>query len=1305
MPAEARPRRAAAVQANQAMAKARAHDKEDAAARALRPRNGAEAAKAKGKQRALAKDAVREEEDEEEEMDDGDESEPESEEEEEEDDDDDDDEKEATLQPKTPKPRTVAATTQTPDANNLYEACRAGPSSLVVDLGKALVKSALVGGGGERTAVCRLVALTLRSAGLDAADAAVAPSALDQPNAMDALVDAKADIAAAATRTDTKAAARMLTRGMQSLWKAVAGALCASEAALRGSLLQTLSDFAVKMAACSVRPMRSAGADVALALMSALVSAAAPTHKERSATQRQLEATKGGSSGRANTSRTATLTRLLETAQSKLERLHDRIQAVFHGAFTHRFRDVDPAIRKACIESLGAWVAAYPDHFLEDSYLKYLGWALNDQDAHVRRSALAALKPLYGPKRAGSVTLQAMDLFTQRFAPRVLQMTNDKDDAAVRIAAVVLVRAMAASGAAEASTFFLATSAAAAEQSPPAREQMLAKMRELTMSPDQGVRAAAGELLAEVHLATAPAVAVTKGRAKNYDDGVLGAVAALAALVSDATDDELVSVVDAITDAAPDVLQDWALLADCVMCDEAAAALASAADLNNTAGAGSSAPGSMKQAKKARGSGSRGAVVACIALRRSLMRLLSTSVRRTSHLARGGASKKRDAARHADAHQEATRVLAPHAPVLLRLFGPGGVASDDIGLSAAIATFAALKLEVYTLRRAEDSFAEALRLVHAAVLSPAPAPPAESTSWAAACACFAALADAEAAGEAPAALHDAISTETTALADTLADTAAEATTTVSVTLNAPSSGGGKRGRGAPAAAASLVDIESLETAEVLASMQRLHVYLHSTGGVGLVDNVDCWAPGAKGLGVYIALRDVCRAVVKGCSVHASIERYAMLCLFDLACCAAYSKADVVQECVDEVALAAEHAVRPAASGTRSDYEAMLYLDGVRVLCDLACMFAPVSAGAASFVPSATMAESLVDACEAATSRLVSDPEAMADLKLVEQVAKVVCTGVLYASFPEVTHMLFATLARPGATDYVREVAKVAWDQCRRAHRFDIYVPSVSGVTELLYERTVLPLMTAPDAAAMLAWEPAENAEEESDERLERRMTEFKTACAKLYGSLGLPSHPATAQCAVRVLRRGLTYLLHDNSSEVQQLLRLRFATGLSALVAKLSRDALKAVWPSIKADVKALKARAESFRDDASVLKALKEALPKELRADAGLSVSEAITAINAFTNALAEKAGMDADGNNMHHDDGMEMGDDDIAEEQEEGNAHGEEMQHEEEEQEEEEEEEEEEEQQEEEEEEEEEEAAAAPAPAATAGRLRRRR
>jgi cohesin complex subunit SA-1/2 len=70
------------------------------------------------------------------------------------------------------------------------------------------------------------------------------------------------------------------------------------------------------------------------------------------------------------------------------------IKDAFNKIFTHRFRDIDPAIRATCMHSIGCWMRDHPLLFLSDFYLKYLGWSLNDKDPRVRLTVLAPyLKP------------------------------------------------------------------------------------------------------------------------------------------------------------------------------------------------------------------------------------------------------------------------------------------------------------------------------------------------------------------------------------------------------------------------------------------------------------------------------------------------------------------------------------------------------------------------------------------------------------------------------------------------------------------------------------------------------------------------------------------------------------------------------------------------------------------------------------------------------------------------------------------------------------------------------------------------
>lgn len=47
--------------------------------------------------------------------------------------------------------------------------------------------------------------------------------------------------------------------------------------------------------------------------------------------------------------------------------------------FSFLTRDAIAEIRAICIEEIGVWMKMYSDAFLNDSYLKYVGWTLHDR--------------------------------------------------------------------------------------------------------------------------------------------------------------------------------------------------------------------------------------------------------------------------------------------------------------------------------------------------------------------------------------------------------------------------------------------------------------------------------------------------------------------------------------------------------------------------------------------------------------------------------------------------------------------------------------------------------------------------------------------------------------------------------------------------------------------------------------------------------------------------------------------------------------------------------------------------------------
>uniref|UniRef100_A0A673VF90 Cohesin subunit SA n=1 Tax=Suricata suricatta TaxID=37032 RepID=A0A673VF90_SURSU len=110
------------------------------------------------------------------------------------------------------------------------------------------------------------------------------------------------------------------------------------------------------------------------------------------------------------------------TQQNRPLTIDNIIRALFKRTFVPRYRDVSSDIRVICVTELGCWIKLYPDHFLDDNYLKYIGWMLYDKDASVRMQCILALKALY-EKRESAMKLR---VFFHKFKKRILSMTQDR---------------------------------------------------------------------------------------------------------------------------------------------------------------------------------------------------------------------------------------------------------------------------------------------------------------------------------------------------------------------------------------------------------------------------------------------------------------------------------------------------------------------------------------------------------------------------------------------------------------------------------------------------------------------------------------------------------------------------------------------------------------------------------------------------------------------------------------------------------------------------------------------------------------
>ncbi|XP_030043058.1 cohesin subunit SA-3 isoform X2 [Microcaecilia unicolor] len=183
------------------------------------------------------------------------------------------------------------------------------------------------------------------------------------------------------------------------------------------SLLTGLSDS-------QVRAFRHTSTLAAMKLMTALVGIALNLSLYKDNNQRQYEAERSKALGKRATERLEVLIGQRREFQEHQEEIENMMNTLFKGVFVHRYRDSIPEIRALCMEEIGIWMKSYSASFLNDSYLKYIGWTLHDKHGDVRLKCLKSLQGLYCHKEMAA----KLELFTGRFKDRMVAMVLDKEN-------------------------------------------------------------------------------------------------------------------------------------------------------------------------------------------------------------------------------------------------------------------------------------------------------------------------------------------------------------------------------------------------------------------------------------------------------------------------------------------------------------------------------------------------------------------------------------------------------------------------------------------------------------------------------------------------------------------------------------------------------------------------------------------------------------------------------------------------------------------------------------------------------------
>lgn len=200
-------------------------------------------------------------------------------------------------------------------------------------------------------------------------------------------------------------------------------------------LIDNIECWFSPMSAAASRAFRHTATVASLSVMTALCEVAAERAGEVAATQRQAETEKkrGKNQGRMKS---------LDQKASEISQVQEFVEAQirdwFDAVFIHRYRDIDPVIRKDCASALGDWIMTLPHMFFDGQHLRYLGWVLSDSAAITRAEVINQLLRLYKDKNK----IGGLKTFTERFRSRLVEIATSDAESSVRASGIELLNVL-----------------------------------------------------------------------------------------------------------------------------------------------------------------------------------------------------------------------------------------------------------------------------------------------------------------------------------------------------------------------------------------------------------------------------------------------------------------------------------------------------------------------------------------------------------------------------------------------------------------------------------------------------------------------------------------------------------------------------------------------------------------------------------------------------------------------------------------------------------------------------------------------
>jgi len=183
------------------------------------------------------------------------------------------------------------------------------------------------------------------------------------------------------------------------------------------TLIEILSSWLSALTSSRVRAFRHTSTLTVFHVMDCLMNVLIEQKEKIEKNEQQLKTSKK----KKEKEQEKQLKKASDELNEKIVFIENQLKEFFDGVFVNRFKDTTNHIRALCCVSLGGWIQTYPEKYLNDNCLKYLGWTLYDKDPSVRENVIITLEKIYSNKDSHD----HMEKFSKKFMERFLEMTKD----------------------------------------------------------------------------------------------------------------------------------------------------------------------------------------------------------------------------------------------------------------------------------------------------------------------------------------------------------------------------------------------------------------------------------------------------------------------------------------------------------------------------------------------------------------------------------------------------------------------------------------------------------------------------------------------------------------------------------------------------------------------------------------------------------------------------------------------------------------------------------------------------------------